>query len=391
MKHIKYFFVLAVIVLLTSCGQNNGNFELKGRLENAANKQLVLLEMTAYEIEPFDTINLDENGHFQMKGNIEQPRFFVLSYTNTNQIFLLVHPGEKINIQGDLLTLKDSYSVEGSEDSELVRILNAQMNKTITRLDSLSRYYQENINQPDKELEALRAQVRLEFEQISNLQRDFTLDFITKNPSSLASLMALYQQIDPQNFVLNREEDFKHYVMVDSVLLSIYPDLDYTKTLHENVTEMLSAIAFSDQTDTPLSIGAVAPDIELPNPEGKVIKLSSLRGQYVLLDFWAAWCAPCRHENPYLVDVYEKFNSKGFTIYQVSLDRTKDAWVKGINDDKIGKWSHVSDLQFWNSSVVPVYQIEGIPANFLLDKEGKIIARNLRGEALGAKLAEIFN
>lgn len=391
MKYITFTLIAAAIILLTSCKQNSDNFELKGKLENASNKQLFLLEMTAFEIQPFDTITLDENGKFHLKGKIEKPRFFVLRETPSNQIFLLVQPGEKISIKGDLVTFQKDYTVEGSEDSELVRVLNAQMQKTITKLDSLSRYYQENVNQPEKELEALRAQVRKEFEQIADSQRDFTIDFISRNTSSLASLMALYQQIDPQNFVLNREEDFKHYVMVDSVLLSIYPDLDYTITLHENVTEMLSAIEFRDKKDSPLSIGAVAPDIELPNPDGKIIKLSSLRGQYVLLDFWAAWCAPCRHENPYLVDVYEKFNSKGFTIYQVSLDRTKDAWVKGINDDKIGKWSHVSDLQFWNSSVVPVYQIEGIPANFLLDKEGRIIARNLRGEALGAKLAEIFN
>ena len=391
MKQIRLLFVVTVIVLLTSCGKNNGNFEIKGKLENAANKQLILLEMTAYEIQPFDTITLDENGKFHFEGNIEQPRFFVLRETPSNQIFLLIQPGEEISIEGDLETLQRDYSVEGSEDSELVRVLNANMQKTIAKLDSLSSYYQDNVNQPEKELEALRAEVRVEFEQIADSQRDFTIDFISRNASSLASLMALYQQIDPQNFVLNREEDFKHYVMVDSVLLNIYPDLDYTITLHENVTEMLSAIEFRDQKDSPLGIGSVAPDIELPNPDGKVIKLSSLRGQYVLLDFWAAWCSPCRHENPYLVEVYEKFNSKGFTIYQVSLDRTKDAWVKGINDDKIGKWSHVSDLQFWNSSVVPVYQIEGIPANFLLDKEGKIIARNLRGEALGAKLAEIFN
>lgn len=391
MKHIKSFLILVIIVSLVSCGKNTGNFELKGKFKNAENIQLFLLEMTAHEILPFDTITLDENGKFQLSGKIEQPRFFVLRETPSKQIFLLIHPGEKISLTADLLHFQDTYEVKGSEDSELVKNLNRHMQKTIKQLDSLSVYYQESIGGQEIDIEALRAEVRQEFEKIADIQREFTINFITKHTSSLASLMAVYQQIDPTNFVLNKQEDFKYYVMVDSVLLSIYPDLDYTKVLHENVTEMLSAIEFRDQKSSSLGLGALAPEIELSNPDGKVIKLSSLRGQYVLLDFWAAWCAPCRHENPYLVDVYEKYKSKGFTIYQVSLDRTKEAWLKGIQDDKIGKWHHVSDLLFWNSSVVPLYQIEGIPANFLLDKEGKIIAQNLRGEALGAKLQELFN
>ena len=137
-------------------------------------------------------------------------------------------------------------------------------------------------------------------------------------------------------------------------------------------------------------IGAIAPEIALPNPAGDTIRLSSTRGEYVLLDFWAAWCPPCRTENPHLAELYKKYHQEGFEIFQVSLDQTREAWLDGISEDKIGDWIHVSDLQYWSSSVVTLYGIESIPANYLLDSDGRIIDSNLRGEALTQKLAEIF-
>jgi thiol-disulfide isomerase/thioredoxin len=109
-----------------------------------------------------------------------------------------------------------------------------------------------------------------------------------------------------------------------------------------------------------------------------------------LLDFWASWCAPCRQENPNLVKAYSLYHNRGFQIYQVSLDKTKDAWIEGIKNDQLDKWIHVSDIQYWNSVVVPLYKIESIPFNFLLDKDGRIIASNLRGERLLTKLEEVL-
>jgi len=138
------------------------------------------------------------------------------------------------------------------------------------------------------------------------------------------------------------------------------------------------------------NIGDKAPELVFNSPDDKPIALSSLRGKLVLIDFWAAWCPPCRYENPNLVKNHKKYKDRGFEIYQVSLDRTKAAWLKGIEDDKLD-WVHVSDLQYWNSVVVPVYNIQSIPMNYLLDREGKILEHNIRGEELGKRLEEIFN
>ncbi|MDP4664181.1 MAG: TlpA family protein disulfide reductase, partial [Salibacteraceae bacterium] len=138
-----------------------------------------------------------------------------------------------------------------------------------------------------------------------------------------------------------------------------------------------------------LAPGSPAPEISLPQPNGEMLSLSDLKGQYVLIDFWASWCGPCRRENPNVKRVYEKYHDKGFEILGVSLDKAANAWTAAIAQDGL-TWKHVSDLQYWNSSVVPEYQITGIPLTVLVDKEGNIIAKNLRGPALEEKLAEIF-
>ena len=138
------------------------------------------------------------------------------------------------------------------------------------------------------------------------------------------------------------------------------------------------------------NIGKPAPNFTLKNTEGKDVALSSFKGKYVLVDFWASWCGPCRAENPAVVKAYQKFKDKGFTILGVSLDDKKDKWLEAIKKDKLD-WTQISDLKGWKSSAASLYGIKGIPMNFLIDKDGKIIAKGLRGEDLEKKLGEVMN
>ncbi|MDQ1090177.1 TlpA disulfide reductase family protein [Siphonobacter sp. SORGH_AS_1065] len=198
-------------------------------------------------------------------------------------------------------------------------------------------------------------------------------DFIKKNPASIVPTYILYREY---SYRLTPEEIEKNVALLDASLQKT----PYVKTLKELVTTLRS-----------VQVGEKAKDFQANTPEGKPLRLSSLYGKsYILVDFWAAWCGPCRHENPNLVKTYEKYKGQGFTILGVSLDHTKEAWLKAIAKDQL-TWHQVSDLKYWNSEPAQLYGVRAIPSNVLLDAEGRIVARNLRGEELGAKLEDLYS
>ncbi|MCL2245682.1 MAG: TlpA family protein disulfide reductase [Lentimicrobiaceae bacterium] len=198
------------------------------------------------------------------------------------------------------------------------------------------------------------------------------------------------------NYVLANKNDLAVLMFIDLFKKDEHPELhkEVINALHESYPEQPIVVERFKKESAPAgatSVGAMAPELAFENPEGKIMKLSDLKGKVVLLDFWASWCRPCRMENPNVVKVYNKYHAKGFEIYSVSLDRDKAGWVKAIEADGL-IWSyHVSDLGYWQSQAAKIYGVSSIPATFLIGKDGRIIAKNLRGAALENALKELFD
>ncbi len=385
---IRIYWMLPLLMLGWSCERQEDGFTISGKIENASGGMIHLRKMTSRDLVPVDSCRFDTSGTFTLRGTSEESRFFAVFVQAGNYAYLLAKNGDRISFNGDARDLSSTYRVEGSEDSRLIRELTKEQSRTIEGIQRLNKIFSDSLQSPN--FMSIKAGLDSAYADIIDAQRDFTFRFIEENLNSQASLMALYQQIGPRHFLLDPDEDFRYFAMVDSSLSILYPGSDAVIDLHRQVEELRQRRQMEALAAARLGIGAEAPEIALPSPSGDTILLSSLRGKVVLLDFWASWCAPCRYENPNLVSFYKKYNDKGFEIYQVSLDRTREAWLNGIEQDQL-EWTHVSDLQYWNSIVVPVYNIQGIPMNYLLDREGRIIASNLRGDMLGQKLDEIFN
>ena len=384
----KPLFYLFAALLFTGC--KNNTVQITGTLESPASGEYIFLDkLSSNALTSVDSVKISDDGKFNFKTDIEQPSFYVLKINENNFLTMLLEPGEKITLEAHKDSLNYPVNLSGSEGTELMIEYNKTLRKSINKFLGLNEIYMQNSDGP--ELPAIIESLDSMAQNYLNEINTYTKNYIDANLTSLASLVALYQQVAPNVYVLNPTKDLNYFVKVDSSLSLLYPDYEPVNSLHEQVLELAGSVKMEGSAAPASGNGAEAPEITLTTPQGDTIKLSSTRGSIVLLDFWAAWCAPCRQENPNLVRAYNTYHRKGFQIFQVSLDKTREAWIKGIEDDQLGKWIHVSDIQYWNSVVVPLYNIESIPYNVLLDKEGKVIASNLRGEQLQTKLAEIFD
>jgi len=393
MKKNKISYSLLIIfsaLFFTACSQQPAPMIIKGKLDNPKNTKIILGRLTQTSIEPIDSTNLNDKGEFTFSKIINKnPEYYLLRVGNKGYLYLILDSAVQIDLKGNADNIMETYTVTGSKDCEILQKASQHNLKNLMRVDSISKIYQANIKNP--KLDSVKASLDIVYKEIFDDEQTFVKKMIKENTSSLASYMLLYQQLGNQNFLLNPQEDMAIYEKVDDALYSKYPNNAYAQSLHTYLIQLKEQLKAQAQAQKNTAIGTEAPDFEVPTPDGKTIKLSDLRGQYVLLDFWASWCRPCRGENPNVVAAYKKYHSKGFEILQVSLDKSKEAWENAIKKDGLGAWKHGSDLQYWQSAPARLYNVQSIPANFLIDKEGKIIATNLRGPALGAKLSEVLD
>jgi peroxiredoxin len=373
----------AGLLIMTGCAKQ-ANFTIDGKLNGSSKDSLIFEEMTEKSLEPRATIMTDASGAFSFSDTAANPRLFFIRTTQKEYVMMMA--GEKINITADKGKINETVKISGSPQSELVLEMNRQLIRATDKLDSLGAQFQSlkgRGNDPEAE-----TWIQTQYGKLMEEQKTYITDFIQKHSTEPASLLALSNQLGQQP-VLNPRTDFDLFEKVDVQLFKRYPKSALVLNLHKYVAAMRPQIQTANSQAKLTGTGAIAPEISLPDPDGKTQSLSSLRGKIVLVDFWAGWCAPCRRENPNLVKAYNKYHSKGFEIFQISLDKTKPEWVAAIKQDGLN-WIHVSDLKYWSSPVARQYGIESIPANYLLDKDGKIIGSNLRGADLEAELDKLF-
>jgi peroxiredoxin len=364
MRNVIAIFVFALMVF--SCQMAKDEFSIKGSIDGVETGKIYLLKIVEGQPQSVDTTDI-VGGKFTFKGKIETPDLRLLRLNEQEYLapFFLDNSSISVSAKKDSLRIS---KYKGSPTQDIFQIYMTEVEKLNKDMMALQAKYQNAMSTGNSD-EAEKAKIDGQAMQDNNLY--YTKNFVKEHKNSVVSayitLAMLAGQIDGTE--------------LDSIVSNFAPEFSTS----EYVVKLKEMIQEQKKT----SVGVAAPDFTMNDPEGKPVQLSSLRGKVVMIDFWASWCAPCRQENPNVVKLYNQYHPKGFEIIGVSLDKDNENWVQAIKDDQLS-WIHVSDLQYWKNAVARQYGVNSIPQTYLLDKDGKIIAKGLRSEQLGAKLAELF-
>jgi len=378
---MKKVILAAAMVIGALATSAQTGYTIKGQIGklNKPAKAFLLIKLEGKE--KLDSAVL-VNGAFTFKGSVPSPMEATLRLKHDNAIDT---PGRRIRIDGMPIILgNENIVITGKDSIRTATITGSSLTDESKRVDNLLRPIYEKLqalnsefaNQPEakKQDQSYILDLETRARAIEKEIFDAKINYVKQNPSKYMSLMALNSTLGPGFDAVEMEKIFN----------PISPELK-NSFFGKQVAERIATFKKTQE-------GVEAQDFTQPDVDGKMIKLSDYRGKYVLVDFWASWCAPCRRENPNLVKVYDMYKAKGFEILGVSLDKAADKakWIKAIADDKL-TWKQVGDLKGWENDAATKYDVKAIPMNFLIDPNGKIIAKELRGAALEVKIKQIFD
>ena len=380
MKQI-FSFVLMAAVVVSSCNATGdpNNFTVSGKITHAPSQNIFLEQIVYDNAAPkvIDSGKLTQDGNYKLKGVSKEQNLYLLTIDH-KPVSILINDNDDIRLSADLNTSFSSPYISNSDATKSLytflkrfRSSDSMLAATYNTMDTLAKQ-----NPNDSSLIILQSKGAQELQSLSAYMKDF----IKKSNSPAAIYYAL--SVAASKNVVNIQE-------LDSLATQAAGRFKGHSGLEAMKTAIAQAKSSNNTNEGASWVDKQAPNLTMNDVNGKPVSITDFKGKYVLIDFWASWCGPCRKENPNVVAAYNKYKDKNFTILGVSLDQDKDSWVQAIKNDNLA-WAQMSDLKQWQSAAVSTYNIEGIPFNVLIDPTGKVIAQELRGPALEQKLGEVL-
>ncbi|MEA1886796.1 MAG: thioredoxin-like domain-containing protein [Bacteroidota bacterium] len=384
----KTCFLVLLTVITVACNNEN-NIIISGTHPDSTHEYLHVNRLNLNNLVFVDSARINRSGKFKIKIENPEPAFYTLGYNDNEFVTVVAEPGDRINLQFKGKKLQNEYTVEGSEESEKVRILDKKLGQTIIILYSLTTEY-EAITEKEDNLERA-AEIEEKYANILNEQRKYNIGFILDNLSKLSAVKALYQKINENTFVLYQQRDLQYLKLVSDSLGKYYPGISLTKSLKENLDDEINQMYISRISQATEGLTPVNLDANLLDISGKRVRLSDLtKDNYVLLSFWSAESKECISNNLFLKQMYKLYHKQGFQIYQVNLDSDESLWKSSVKFDEL-PWINVREDDPSNPVTARMFNVSSLPANYLLDMNGEIIGKDLFGRSLRIKLGQIFD
>lgn len=372
--------IIILYMLVLSIGCSNNKTEINGLIEQGDGETITLERLDVNRTFVIDSVKTKKDGSFSFKTQLEEPELYILKNEMGELINLLLAPGEKVSISTSSESFGRDYQLTGSEESENLRLLVDHLDRTRSNIDSLLNVA-DSIESPESPQMDL---IRTAYAQIIIKQKRYTIRYLVENMTSLSCVYALYQKYDGETLILGSESDFQYFKTVADSLEMVHPNSSLTKSLRADVENREAQYQQAIKVNTLLSLADEVTgilDLTIPDRDGEELSLSSLKGKVIMLAFWASGNNTSVQTLLQLQPIYNKYHSRGFEVYAISLDNNKISWMNAIDFNEF-EWINVSELSYPNSRAELRYNVSVLPTFFLINREGDIVAKNLFGRKL---------